>query len=59
MDTTDTFTYQRPPGVVQLLEPVAKSSCGSAVSPDGHSHVLQELNERPELLHLVKREAQS
>lgn len=50
-------TYQRPLGVVQLSEVPAKFSCGSAVSPGGHSRVLQELSDWPELLYLVKREA--
>lgn len=58
MDTLQIhFTYQRPLGVVQLSELPAKFSCGSVVSPGGHSHVLQELSDWPELLYLVKREA--
>ena len=58
MDTLQIhFTYQRPLGVVQLSELPAKFSCGSVVSPSGHSHVLQELSDWPELLYLIKREA--
>lgn len=58
MDTLQIHcTYQRPLGVVQLSELPAKFSCDSAVSPGGHSRVLQELSDWPELLYLVKREA--
>lgn len=39
---------------MQLSEPLVKFSRSSAVSPGGHSRVLQELSDWPELLYLVK-----